>query len=126
MGYAASITGTVFEKGSNRKTILYQYDPQEGHAGGDLTIKTTFTSPDKKVVATEDTLADNDDKLGKFFPSSVSESAREGNLEVKGNKVFFSYTKEGKTTTSDEDVTDNLVCAATPRWVSAETLDVSS
>lgn len=112
IGHAASITGTVFEKGSNRKNILYQYDRQEGHAGPDLTIKTTFTSPDNKVVAIEDTLADSDNKLKKFSLHQF-QTNEEGGLEVKGNKVLFSYTKEGKTTTSDEDVADNLVCAAT-------------
>jgi hypothetical protein len=103
--------GTVYEKDSHRQIVLFDWKLTETKEGTALRKQTTFTAPDKSVAATEDVLVEGE--LPRKFTVHQNQTGETGTLEVKGKKVLFSYTKEGKTKTSEEDLEDSLVVGPT-------------
>jgi len=108
---AIPLSGTVYEKDTNRKNALYWWQRIEEGDASALKIKLVYTGLDNQEAVIENVLLEN----GKIKKYSIEhkQTNESGWLEVRDNKIFFEYTKEGKTKTSDEKLTENLVVTAT-------------
>ena len=98
---------SVFEKDSNKSKLLFTGKRTEK----DGNVQTAFLSPDGKEAVTEEVFF-KDGKLSKYLLHQ-KQLGEEGALEVREGKIFFTYTKDGKTKTSDEDLTANLIIGPT-------------
>lgn len=111
VGHTVPLTGTAYDKDSHHQHVLFEWQRLETPVSGGLTIKTVFTSPDNSIAATEDVLTEN----GKIKTYTVHQNqlGETGTMEVKDGKIHFSYTKEGKVSTNEEDLPDNLIIGPT-------------
>lgn len=103
-------TATLYEVGSSRKIPLYQWDRQEKAEGAATRVDVSFKDLQGSEVVREEALLESG-KVRRYaiFHKQLNEN---GFAEVKGTKLHFSYTKEGKTKTSDEDLPENFVVTA--------------
>ena len=106
-----ALTGTAFEKDTGQKKVLYKWKQTETKAGERSTVVSTFALPDGPLVATEETIL-NKGQIEKHTVNQILMKEK-GFVEVKDGKVFFSYTKEGKTKTSEEKLASNFTVDAT-------------
>lgn len=109
--FGAPNKGTLYEKDSNKSKVLYQWTQVIKQNGTQKIAHITFTDPEAKVAAEEDSIVEN----GKLLRYEVhhKQLGEEGLMEVKDGKVIFSYTKNGKTEKSEEDLEDNFVAGPT-------------
>lgn len=105
--------GTLYEKGSDRKKILFTFKHEDlpQKAGEDAKSINTFTDTEGVVALTENVTLDAAGNL-KSLIIDQTQTGERGELTVDG-KVNFSWTKDGKTKTSTEKIPNNLVVAAT-------------
>jgi hypothetical protein len=110
-GQAYELRGKVFEKGTDRTNLLFDYQRNEKKDGYSTVIKGVFTAPDKSIaVVDEAVLADG--KLRKYCIQQ-HQLNQQGEVVVEGNKLRFSYTKDGKTETNTEDLPELFAVAPT-------------
>ena len=107
-----SSKGYVFEKGSNKSKLVFNYFREEETGPNEnFGLKARFVEPSGQEVFSEKLEA-----VG-YKPVKYSYSqpnvGEAGSIEVVGNKLIISYTKGGKTKTSEEKVTEDLVVGPT-------------
>jgi hypothetical protein len=112
LGHSAlseNYTGKVYPLEGGDKVLFNftrTYKPE-----GDKTIAVgEYKSPDGKVLVREDSIL-----MGhKVLSHAVQQNQKNesGKVTVEGNKVSFSYTREGKEKKSEEDASDNLVVSS--------------
>jgi hypothetical protein len=95
----------------DKKAVLYTYDHKAQVEGDQVTINNTFQTPDGKVVATEKTIMKNDRLVSYEIEQKQINAA--GKIEVQGDKLNFTYTKDGKTKSDSEKTKDNVVVGPT-------------
>ena len=108
---AANLTGTVYEKGSNRKNVLFHWKRVEQKSGPIERATITYTDPAGKIAVQEE--SETDDGRLKRFHQKQFQLNEEGTVEVRAGKALFSYTKNGKTKTDDESAPENIVVGPT-------------
>ena len=109
IGFSENFKGTLFEKGSQRKNILFYFKHEDESQKGTLKkITNTFTDAQGNKAVSE--LA-TFDELGNIKTMTIEQfqTSEQGSLEVKEGKLLFQWTKEGKTKTAEEKLTSNLV-----------------
>jgi hypothetical protein len=104
---AEAFSCSVFEKGSNKSKLLFtgKRTEKDGNA------QTAFLTPDGKEAVTEEIFFKGG-KLSKYLLHQ-KQLGEEGSLEIRDDKIFFTYTKEGETQRADEDRPDNLIIGPT-------------
>jgi hypothetical protein len=110
--YAFDYDAKIYDKSSNKQKLLFVSDHREKtDKTNNTVIHRTFSYPDGKIAVEEEiTLLNN--KIQKMALSQ-KQTLEEGSLEVRDGKIYFSYTKNGKTNTDNEKLTDNLVVGGT-------------
>jgi hypothetical protein len=108
---AEPFTGLIYDENSNKTKLLFTLKRTETKTGDVTKIGGVFTGTDGKEAVTEDVTVQGA-KLQKYVlkKPQINES---GFMEVRGNKIHFEWTKEGKTDTDDEDYKDNLIIGPT-------------
>ena len=100
---ATEIAGTVYEKDSGRKTVLFQIKRSEQRVGLEYSGRVVFLAPDNSEAVVEEFAM----KDGKPVSFSIKQNQlhESGEMHVDGKKALFTY-KDKK---DDEDVTGNMV-----------------
>jgi hypothetical protein len=84
-------------------TYLYEKSVK----GADTIGKTQYFDSSGKVVIEEETVyEDGKFRLYKYHQLQTNEK---GTVEIKGKKVFYHYTSEGKTYTEEDDVEERMI-----------------
>lgn len=96
-----------YEIGSQQKKLLFNAVRTEVQEGERLTAQTQFTTPDGKQAVVEDLVAENGKALK--YTQSQLQLGTIGSVEVKGDELHFTFTKDGTTQTAIEKRTDNFV-----------------
>jgi hypothetical protein len=109
--HAYEIRGTFFEKGSDRGTVLYEWQRTEKKTGNTVEIRGVYTAPDKSIPVVE-TATVVGGKLA-AYRIQHKQLGTEGEVKVEGDKILFSFTKDGKTETNVEDRVENFVVSPT-------------
>jgi hypothetical protein len=100
--------GTLYEKGTHRTYVLFQFQ----RSCEKNTCRNTFSNPSGEEAVVE-TINYNDDDTFKSFSVDQRQTNESGEIKVENGKVSFSWTKEGKTKTDSEKITDNFVVPPT-------------
>jgi hypothetical protein len=104
-----AVKGKVYDL--DMKNVLFTYDHKINGQGEDKTVNNLFLAPDGSTVATEKTVV-----KGKSLVSYEVEQKQVGTVgkvEVQGDQVKFTYTKDGKTKSDSEKLKGNLVVGPT-------------
>ncbi len=99
--------GYVYEKGSDRKKILYTIEREEIKNDNKESLKISYMDP-KGILAVKEIALFEDNVLTKYsvdFPRRKEK----GSVTVQDKKLLFKYTKEGETDDDDEKLTDNFI-----------------
>ncbi len=99
---------TLFEKGSGFKKPLYNWKREEPAPGKTVV---TYTGMEGAEIIREQAVAEGE-KI-KSYDLDHKQLGEKGSLRTQDGKVILSYTKEGKTETETEDLTENLIVGLT-------------
>ena len=107
-----SSKGYVYEKGSNQSKLVFNYFRQEQNGPDNLfELEAKFVEPTGQEIFSEKLKANGYKPVKySYAQPNVGEA---GSIEVADGKVRFSFTHEGKTKTSEERVTEDLVVGPT-------------
>lgn len=101
----------VFESGSHREKLLFEYYREESTPNGNLQVKARFTDPQGHQAFGEQLECSGiTPKSYRYQHGQIDESA---SLEVKEGRLHFVYTKDGKTQESFEKAPAELVVGPT-------------
>ena len=109
---AAEFTSSIFELGSARSHLLFTYHVIEAPGR----IETSYRpAGDPATEAVHETVEfdDAENQKLKAYSTKNNQLNSTSHLEVKGKKIFFTYTRDGKTKKDDEDFPDNLIVPPT-------------
>ena len=109
--FAGPLSGVIYSQGSDHSKALFTFKRVEEVKGGQTQIHNTYTAPDGGVAVVEEAQL-VDGKVARFSVDQ-NQLGESGFLEVKNGEIHFSYTKEGKTKTDQEDLTDNFIVTPT-------------
>lgn len=103
----ANYTGEMFEIGSNKTKKLFTVKVEQKVEGDKETMMAVITDPSGQVVLTEKTLT----QKGQIVDSQIDQKQIQttATIEVKGDQVLFTKTKDGKTKSDDEKKKDTFV-----------------
>lgn len=104
---AEPFTCSILEKGTNKGKLLFTATRTEKPGQ----IQVVFSAPDGKEAVSEEAFLSGG-KLGKYLLHQ-KQLGHEGSLEIRDGKARFSYTKDGKTETDEEDAAPNLIVGPT-------------
>lgn len=102
----------IYELGSARKKLLFTYQQDREEAAGLRTLKTIYADANTKETVVDEV---SEFKLegGKArllrFKTVQKQTGSEGACEIRDKKVYFKYTKDGKTKEASEDLEENFV-----------------
>lgn len=99
---------SLYDKEGEHPKLLFKWKREEPGPG---VLKMTFLNLDGSVAVQEDAKADGIHI--KSYDLDHKQIGAKGSLKIVGDKVQFSYTKEGKTETATEDLEENLVVGPT-------------
>lgn len=101
---------TIYEIGSNKSKPLYKGVYSIKEEGNKLSQNNTIKDMAGKVVATEK-LTEVD---GKFYSYAYNRlnAGEGGDVTLKGDTLYYKYTKQGKTKTKEREVPENYVVGA--------------
>jgi hypothetical protein len=108
---AAPFQAQVFEIGSNHQKLLYTLIRKESGPADKLKTNIVFKDPSGKEVVREAALVSNGHVVR--YSMEQLQLGEVGSLEVSDGKARFSFTRNGKTETSEEDAVDNLITGPT-------------
>ena len=91
----------------DQKNVLYNYDHKLDIQGERKIATNTFTAPDGSTVAVEKVVFDGKKLVS--YEISHKQLGADGKIEVAGDKINFSYARDGKTKTDSEDLEGNFV-----------------
>lgn len=104
----AEITkGLVYEQGSQKKNLLYNWQNEVTEDGGITKSKASFFDLAGAPVVIEESEV-RDGKLV-YYTIEHKQTGKKGRIEVKGDRVHFTFEEEGKIKTDDEKLASNLV-----------------
>ena len=104
----ARLTGKIYEASGPRKEALFDFK-NDFEKKPDQRISTSvFTRNDGAVAAVEVTKFDGDGRL-KHYAFEDKQENYAGTIELAYGKAKFSFTKDGKTKTSEEDAGDDFI-----------------
>lgn len=108
------MTAKIFDENSQKQTLLFDFQREMEATEKTLSVTTQFHDPSGALAASEHA------EIEKEKPDRVLSYTQEqkqlgavGSVEVKDGKVYFKYTRDGKTKESSEKAQDNLVVTPT-------------
>jgi hypothetical protein len=104
-----AVKGKVYDL--DMKNVLFTYDHKTNGQGEDKIVNNVFQAPDGATVATEKTVVKGKNLVS--YEVEQKQVGTVGKVEVQGDRVNFSYTKEGKTKSDSEKLKGNLVVGPT-------------
>jgi len=105
--FGAEFSGKFYEKGSNRKKLLFTNTSRVTDDGPHRVQRVTFTDPEGNDLVVEETHWENGGlKKAGIVQHQTGES---GWVDVGKDKLVFHYTKGGKTKTAEEPRTANFI-----------------
>ena len=104
---AANCTADFYALGSNQTEKLFHFNREEVVVGDKTVAKVVTKDLSAKVVVTEE-LTMQGPRVLKYVQDE-KQTGESGALEVKGDSLVFSYTKNGETKTATEDSPDDLI-----------------
>jgi len=109
--FGGDLTGTVYERESNREKALFHWKRVEKKEGAWLDVTLTYSTPEGAEAVVERVRFE----AGRVTAYSIDhkQTGETGRLEAKDGKLTFEYTRDGKTKTDVEDVPENLVLTST-------------
>ena len=113
---AADVNGRFFEPGSGHKKLLFTNETADEREGSVRRQHSVFKDLQGAVLVVEDASYEK----GRFQRLTIEhrQLKARGSVEVKGDRIFFSWTQDGKTRTHDEAARDNLVVGpGVPLWL---------
>lgn len=106
----ADYTGVVYEQGSGKQKVLYNFSAKHSEKDGKENVVGTFTSPDGQEVVRDEAILDGSNVVrDEIHQNQIGQS---GLIEVKDGRIYFTKTTDGKTSTSDEKLGDTFVVSA--------------
>lgn len=96
--YATPFTGTLYEKGSERKVPLYKFSCS-GEDDPNRHIHSVYSDLNGAEVVVEDTWFENN--RVKKYVLDHKQTGDHGILEINGDKAHMEYTRKGKTSKAD-------------------------
>lgn len=110
-GTAFAETGKGYELEGALETPLFNYDKKVTENGNQVAITSTYTDSAGKplVIETSEFTKEGERWRVKSYRISQKQLGAEGVVEVSNGKTNFTYTKDGKTKTSDEKASDELI-----------------
>jgi hypothetical protein len=108
---AEPFTGKIYDQGSHREKPLYNLARTELRKGEQLIVDGVYATLEGKEAVREQTIMEGG-KLRKYIFKQL-QTGESGFLEIRGDKVFYSWTKDGETETDEDDLEPNLVIAPT-------------
>ena len=104
---SAALTGTIYEKDSGRKKVLYTIESTESESDGIYQREMIFFDTTGKPVVKEWVKLKGTDVIS--YGAEFPRREEKGLIEVKDKTIHFSYTKDGKTKTAKESLVENFV-----------------
>lgn len=95
-------TAQVYDEDSNKQKLLYNYKSESNQVGDEVVVTNQFTYPDGKVATTEEVTFIKDKKV-RLYKQHQAQLNAEGTIEIGNGKAKFTWTKDGKTKTDEED-----------------------
>lgn len=92
--------GRIFEPKLSPEAPMFFYETSRQIESGREMVRTRYNDPQGKPLVEEDTLL-TDGKLEKYTYAQ-HQTNESGTIEVKGGRVFHSFTTQGKTKTDNE------------------------
>jgi hypothetical protein len=111
LAHGYELRGKLYEKGTDRTKLLFDWQRTEKNEGSSTITKSVFTAPDKSIAVVDEAVV-TDGKIRKYEVHHF-QLGQEGSVVVDGNKLHFSYTKDGKTESNTEDLPEQFAVAAT-------------
>ncbi len=111
-GAHESFKGTIYEKDSSPLKELYKYEHKVKAEDKKVSVENHFFDLEGKEVTTEFAEIAPGEKVI-MFKQIQKQLEAEGLIEVKDDKVYFTYTKDGKTKKEEEKLKDNFVVTPT-------------
>jgi hypothetical protein len=109
--YAIPFRGEVFEQGTKKQTLLYRLVRTESMKDGEKYATGRYTDPSGKEVVFEEVFFKKE-KLSRYVLHHW-QTHEEGFMDVRGDQLLFSYTRNGKTRTNQETRPENLIIGPT-------------
>ncbi|MEK6579617.1 MAG: hypothetical protein AABZ55_10360 [Bdellovibrionota bacterium] len=109
--WADSYTGEIYQRGSAQQKTLYRLKREEKKTKDGLSVQSLFSDPSDKPAVAESTTIENGQI--KEYRQIQHQIGAEGVLTVEGNRIKFRYTRDGKTKSDEESLTDNFIIAPT-------------
>jgi hypothetical protein len=100
-----SYQAKLYEVGSARSRLLFGYELSESRDGQHRA--TRYADASGALVAREDLVLEQGEL--RHYRLDLVTAARSGRIERVGDRLSFSYTKDGKTDTNVEDYVENVV-----------------
>jgi hypothetical protein len=106
---AKPFTAEAFALGGDLKTPLFKLERSEEGSPARLTTQAKFTDPTGKPVVLEDAIIENGAIT--YYRQDHLQLQENGTVTVKEGKIYFVYTRDGKTERAEEKAVDNLVAS---------------
>lgn len=97
--------GTLYEIGSQREKVLYQWELWASRDGQHRA--TRFTTPDGRVVASENLILEG--RSFRHYTLVHHNANQKGEIRRVGDRLHFSYTRDGETETDSEEYDPRFV-----------------
>jgi hypothetical protein len=104
-------TSKIFAADSNKQTLLFTGRHEAETTSDSMLGTTVYSDLDGKVVAREsmEFAVSGSNRILKWYRLEQLQLATDGKVEINGNTAHYSYTRGGKTNTSDEKIGDDFV-----------------
>ncbi|HEX4923426.1 MAG TPA: hypothetical protein VFV50_05050 [Bdellovibrionales bacterium] len=104
------VRGNIFDT-KDEKKLIFTFERQPFPSGNSLRVMRSYKDTAGNVVATEEIFYENG-KVTKLVLDQKQVDEK-GGFEIKGDKILFNYTKNGKTETDEEKLEEPLLVADT-------------
>jgi len=98
--------------GSEYKTLLFKFKKTKKITQERQVETAVYTYPDGRSAVEEQVFFDKNHRLHRYTTEQL-QTQEKGFLEIRDQKIFFSYTKNGKTKTNSEELETPFVVGPT-------------
>jgi hypothetical protein len=104
----ADHSGVVYEQGSNKQKVIYNFVGKiTKDDGKQQTVHAVYTDPEGKEAVTDDIIMEGSNIVRDEIHQLQTNQS--GIMEVKDGRIYFTKTVDGKSSTKDEKLKDTFV-----------------
>jgi len=103
----ADYSGIMYEQGSNKQKVIYNFHATITDKDGKEQVRGVFTDLEGKEAVTDEMTLDGLNVIHDEIHQLQTNQS--GIMEVKDGKIYFTKTKDGKTSTETEKLKDTFV-----------------